>query len=557
MATETVRVPDIGDAGEVEIIELCVAPGDTVAVDDPLVVIESDKASMEVPSTLAGKVVSLAVAVGDQAAEGDVIAEIEVDGDSAGTTGGQEAGGDAEPAAPAEEAAPAREPAPADEASAAPASGASQETVEDVLVPDVGEAAGIEVIEIMVAVGDVVAVDDGLVVLESDKATMEVPSTAAGEVLELALKEGDAVEEGTLVARIRATSSAAAESAPREAAPAVSEPAAPAAARSAPTPTPPAAPSSGASSSATPAAAIYAGPAVRKLARELGVDLARVKGSGDRGRVLKEDVHDFVKRALSGGAGGSAPAASAGAGIPPIPAVDFSKFGEIETVPLSRTMKTGAANLHRSWLNLPHVTQFDDADVTELEIFRRALKPEAERAGVKLTPLPFLMKVAAAALREFPRVGGSFGADGESYVLKRYCHVGFAVDTPEGLLVPVVRDVDRKGVFEIAEEITDLSERARTKKLKPDDMRGGCFSISSLGAIGGRGFTPIVNAPEVAILGVSRLAKQPVWDGEAFVPRDMLPLCLSYDHRAINGAEAGRFLTWYAQALGDVRRLLL
>jgi pyruvate dehydrogenase E2 component (dihydrolipoamide acetyltransferase) len=310
------------------------------------------------------------------------------------------------------------------------------------------------------------------------------------------------------------------------------------------------------SSSATPASAVYAGPAVRKLARELGVDLARVSGSGDKGRVLKEDVHGYVKSALSGS--GAPPATAAGgAGIPPIPPVDFTKFGEIEEVPLSRTMKSGATNLHRSWLNLPHVTQFDDADVTELEIFRKSLKPEAERAGVKLTPLPFLMKVAAAALREFPRVAGSFAADGEHYVLKKYCHVGFAVDTPDGLLVPVVRDVDRKGVFELAEEIGELSERARTKKLKPGDMQGGCFSISSLGGIGGRGFTPIVNAPEVAILGVSRLAKQPVWNGSEFVPRDMLPLCLSYDHKAINGAEAGRFLTWYAQALGDVRRLLL
>ena len=558
MATEQVRIPDIGDAGEVEIIELCVAPGDAVAVDDPLVVIESDKASMEVPSTLAGKVVRLAVAVGDQAGEGDVIAEIEVADAGDGPAAVDDGAGDVDDTGESDA---ARAPAAESSESGGAAKASSDGAVAEVLVPDVGEAAGIEVIEVMVAVGDVVAVDDGLVVLESDKATMEVPSTAAGEVLELALKEGDAVEEGTLVARIRSAEAAAPDAAvSRSAEPA--RPAASAAPAAAPSAAkaPPAAPTtaSAASSSATPAAAIYAGPAVRKLARELGVDLARVKGTGDRGRVLKEDVHGFVKRALTGAVAAGAPeAATAGAGIPAIPPVDFSKFGEIEAVPLSRTMKTGAANLHRSWLNLPHVTQFDDADVTELEVFRRSLKPEAERAGVKLTPLPFLMKVAAAALREFPRVGGSFGADGETYVLKRYCHVGFAVDTPDGLLVPVVRDVDRKGVFELAEEIAELSERARTKKLKPDDMRGGCFSISSLGAIGGRGFTPIVNAPEVAILGVSRLAKQPVWDGAAFVPRDMLPLCLSYDHRAINGAEAGRFLTWYAQALGDVRRLLL
>jgi pyruvate dehydrogenase E2 component (dihydrolipoamide acetyltransferase) len=541
MPTEQVRIPDIGDAGEVEIIELLVAPGDGVAVNDPLVVIESDKASMEVPSTVAGTVLSLAVALGDQCTEGDVIAEVEVVSSDAA------AAPDPEPTPPVPERAAPERVAPDKPAALTPA---GAEVVVDVLVPDIGEASGVEVIEIMVAPGDAVAVDDGLVVLESDKATMEVPSTAAGEVVEVALKEGDAVEEGTLVARIRAAGAAAE---PAAAPPKSSEPAPASTQAPASTPAPATAPPS-----ITPAAAVYAGPAVRKLARELGVDLGRVKGSGDKGRVLKEDVHGHVKAALSGrGAPGPAAATGGGAGIPPIPAMDFSKFGEVEEVTLSRTMKTGASNLHRSWLNLPHVTQFDDADVTELEAFRRSLKPEAERAGVKVTPLPFLMKVAAAALREFPRVGGSFAADGEHYVLKKYCHVGFAVDTPDGLLVPVVRDVDRKGIFELAAEITDLSERARTKKLKPGDMQGGCFSISSLGSIGGRGFTPIVNAPEVAILGVSRLAKQPVWNGAEFVPRDMLPLCLSYDHKAINGAEAGRFLTWYVQALADVRRLIL
>ncbi|MEE4299674.1 MAG: dihydrolipoyllysine-residue acetyltransferase [Pseudomonadales bacterium] len=554
MSIEQVRIPDIGDSGEVEVIELLVAPDDVVAVDDPLIVIESDKASMEVPSTIAGRVVRLAVALGDQCSEGDVIAEIEAAASTAAPERSEATESEAtEPVATEPEATETEASEPDTNASEAAAS----EAVVDVVVPDIGEASGVEVIEIMVAPGDVVAVDDGLVVLESDKATMEVPATAAGEVLEVALKEGDAVEEGALVARIRSADAATAtpesaaapenDAAPKSAA----APAAAPPARPAPPPT-----SASASTSATPAAAVYAGPAVRKLARELGVDLARVAGSGDKGRVLKEDVHGYVKAALAG-APAPAVAGASGTGIPPLPPVDFSKFGEVEEVALSRTMKSGAANLHRSWLNLPHVTQFDDADVTELEAFRKSLKPEAERAGVKLTPLPFLMKVAAAALREFPRVGGSFAADGEHYVLKKYCHVGFAVDTPDGLLVPVVRDVDRKGVFELAAEIADLSERARTKKLAPGDMQGGCFSVSSLGAIGGRGFTPIVNAPEVAILGVSRLAKQPVWNGTEFVPRDMLPLCLSYDHKAINGAEAGRFLSWYARALGDVRRLLL
>jgi len=508
MAAEEIRIPDIGDAGDVEVIELCVAPGDTVAVDDPLIVIESDKASMEVPSTVAGTVEKIAVAVGDTCTEGDLIVVVET-------------GAAAAPAASAEtvsepigEPEQQSEPEPATESSAE----ATVDAVVEVRVPDIGEASGVEVVEIMVAVGDEVAVDDGLVVLESDKATMEVPSTAAGEVLSVDVKEGESVDEGTLVARVRSRSAVATPTEPK--APAAASAPAPTPAPPAPAPEPATAPAAVDDAPATPGAQVYAGPAVRKLARELGVDLGQVTGTGDRGRVLKEDVPGFGKQAPSK----PAAIASGGSGIPPIPEVDFSRFGEIETVPLSRVMKTGAANLHRSWLNLPHVTQFDDADVTELERFRKSVKPDAERAGVKLTPLPFLMKVAAAALQAFPRVAGSFSADGESYVLKRYCHIGFAVDTPDGLLVPVVRDVDRKGVFELAGEIADLSERARTKKLKPDEMRGGCFSISSLGGIGGRGFTPIVNAPEVAILGVSRLSTQPVWNGEAFVPREMLPL---------------------------------
>ena len=548
MAAEEIRIPDIGDAGDVEVIELCVAPGDSVSVDDPLIVIESDKASMEVPSTVAGTVDRIAVAVGDTCTEGDliVVVETEADADAGGDANG-DANGDADAEPDGESA--SEIPSPSD---AAPDQASGIDTVIEVRVPDIGEASGVEVIEIMVAVGDEVAVDDGLVVLESDKATMEVPSTAAGELLSVDVKEGESVDEGTLVARVRSRDAVSAAAVPQAPA-AAGASAASAPAASAPADVPSPVPVASADTPAASGAEVYAGPAVRKLARELGVDLATVMGTGDRGRVLKEDVHGFVKQALSR----PTAATSGGAGIPPIPEVDFARFGEIETVPLSRVMKTGAANLHRSWLNLPHVTQFDDADVTELERFRKSVKPDAERAGVKLTPLPFLMKVAAAALTAFPRVGGAFSSDGEHYVLKRYCHIGFAVDTPDGLLVPVVRDVDRKGVFELAAEIADLSERARTKKLKPDEMRGGCFSISSLGGIGGRGFTPIVNAPEVAILGVSRLSTQPVWNGEAFVPREMLPLALSYDHRAINGAEAGRFLTWYVQALSDVRRLML
>jgi pyruvate dehydrogenase E2 component (dihydrolipoamide acetyltransferase) len=547
-------------------------------VDDALVVIESDKASLEVPSPVAGVVRGLKLKVGDRCGEGDAVAEVETEDEA----GGEEAAGsdsgrpDSEDEAGRDET--EAEPAEDGEASSAgggkSAAGDEREggtRIVDVTVPDVGDASDVAVVEVMVAAGDTVEADDGLVALESDKATMEVPAPVGGRVVSVEVGEGDAVTEGTLVARIETRETGAGDAGDGAGATRKSEQAAEAAEKPSEAPEPEPARGDGERErAAAPAeadgereaepaeggAAVYAGPAVRRLARELGVDLRRVEGSGARGRIVKEDVHGHVKRALGGGAGAGGPAAT-GAGIPPIPAVDFSRFGEVERQPLSRIMRTGAANLHRSWLNVPHVTQHDEVDVTELEAFRRSLKGEAEQRGVKLTPLPFLMKAAAAALAEFPRVNGSFDPDGEHYVLKRYCHVGFAVDTPDGLLVPVIRDVDRKGVWTLAEEIADLSERARRQRLKPDEMRGGCFSISSLGAIGGTGFTPIVNAPEVAILGVSRLTRKPVWDGEGFVPRELLPLSLSYDHRALNGAEAGRFLTAYGRLLGDLRRLLL
>ncbi|MCC5886823.1 MAG: dihydrolipoyllysine-residue acetyltransferase [Gammaproteobacteria bacterium] len=591
MSIEKVRIPDIGDVSEVEVIELCVAEGDQIAVDDALLVIESDKASMEVPSTRAGKVLRLTVAVGDTCAEGDVIAEIEVDSEETDSETDSEADAEADAEAAGDE---TQAEAKSDDESAAgdadedseapeddvqeddersgssPAAGATKEaeteTVE-VRVPDVGDADEVVVVEVMVAAGDEVEAEAGLVALESDKATMEVPAPKSGKVVSVEVKEGDTVGEGTLIARLEVAGARAAGSAggkakrsesadrkdkPEPAASGSSKPVAEP--KPKPKPAPSREPEKGeAGEAADPAGAqVYAGPAVRRLARELGVKLAEVKGSGAKGRILKEDVHAFVKTRMQ------APAAAAtGAAIPAIPEVDFSRFGAIETRPLSRIMRAGASNLHRSWLNVPHVTQHDEADVTALEVLRKELKPEAERAGVKLTPLPFIMKAVQAALVQFPRFNGSFAGDGENYVFKQYFHIGFAVDTPEGLLVPVIRDVDRKGIYALSAEIADLSERARNLKLKPDEMRGGCMSISSLGNIGGTGFTPIVNAPEVAILGVSRLTRKPVWQDDAFVPRDMLPLSLSYDHRAINGAEAGRFMTWLCQALGDIRRLLL
>ena len=450
--------------------------------------------------------------------------------------------------------------------------------LKEALVPDIGDFTGIPVIEILVAVGDTVARDQGLVTLESDKATMEVPAPFAGVVRELKVKLGDNLSEGSVVALIEASDAAAAPAtaAPVPAAPAPVAPPASAPATPAPTPTAAAqAPAASVPTSAAPMGAglppvrfeadavlpekiPYASPAVRLFARELGVDLARVTGSARGGRISKEDVQQFVKSALQGGAGGGA-AAPMGGGLNllPWPKIDFSKFGEIETRELSRIKKISGANLARNWAMIPHVTQHDDADITDLEDLRVALNKENEKAGIKLTMLAFLMKAVTSALQKYPDFNASLDADGGTLVLKKYFHVGFAADTPNGLVVPVVRDVDKKGVIQIAQETGELAKKARDGKLGPAEMSGGCFSISSLGGIGGTSFTPIVNAPEVAILGVSKSAIKPVWDGKQFAPRLILPLSLSYDHRVIDGASAARFTAYLAQLLADMRRVLL
>ena len=426
---------------------------------------------------------------------------------------------------------------------------------ETVKVPDIGGGDGVEVIELCVAAGDEVDEGDSLIVLESDKASMEVPAPYSGKVLEMLIKVGDAASEGTAIAKMQRSgdsstpSAEATTTADEKSQQAPAQDAAPAKTESqqraaAPESAPAATPGNGDT--------VYAGPAVRKLAREFGISLDQVSGTGPRGRVVKEDLHAYVKTLTA-----AKPAAGAGAGIPAIPEVDFSQFGEIEVEPLSKLHKLTAANMHRSWLNLPHVTQFDDADITELEAFRSDMKAEAQAKGVKLTPLPFLLKAAAAALRLNPKFNASLSADGENMVYKKYVHIGIAVDTPAGLMVPVIRDVDKKSLWELAAETAELAEKAKARKLKPADMQGGCFTISSLGNIGGTGFTPIINAPEVAILGVSKLDIKPVWDGSAFQPRKMLPLSLSYDHRAINGADAGKFFTELGQLLADIRRILL
>lgn len=531
----TISVPDIGGSENVDVIEVCVKPGQVVKEGESLIVLESDKASMEIPSPASGTVVRLIVKEGDKVSAGNPILVLTGEASSA--------------SAPKVDAAPA--PAPA-----APAAATSEL---DLVVPDIGGAENVDVIEVCVSPGAEIKEGDSLIVLESDKASMEVPAPAAGKVISVAIKEGDKVSKGALIGKLQVSGgSAPVASAP---APAASAPA-PTASAAVPAPSvqssvakaPEPAPAAEGSGSAAEA---YAGPAVRKLARQLGVNLGEVKATGPRGRIVKDDVRNFVKNVMAERAKGGSATVTSGSGIPPIPAVDFAQFGEIELVKMSKIKKVTAANMARNWLNVPHVTQFDDVDITDLEAFRKAMKDDADRAGVKLTPLPFLLKACAAALKAEPAFNVSLHADGEHIVQKKYIHIGMAVDTPNGLVVPVIRNVDQKGLFELAAEATALAKKARDGKLLPKEMQGGCFTISSLGAIGGTGFTPIVNAPEVAILGVSRADIKPVWDGKAFVPRLMLPLCLSYDHRAINGGDAGRFLTYLGSLLSEVRRLLL
>ncbi|MDG2035529.1 MAG: 2-oxo acid dehydrogenase subunit E2 [Pseudomonadales bacterium] len=442
--------------------------------------------------------------------------------------------------------------APIEVASQPASTGAPVTSTLSVPVPDLGGADKVELIELLVGVGERISEGDGIVVMESDKASMELPSPVTGVITALHVKEGDSLAEGDLVAEVEVIESTV-ESAPAAPAPAVQ------AEVKAPAPvvenTPkPAAPSKASEEVPTGDRRrkndVHAGPAVRKLARELGVDLSRVKGTGPRDRVAKEDLHNFVKKVVS-------EPQSIGGAIPQVPAVDFAQFGEVDIQPMSKLHKLTAANMHRSWLNVPHVTQFDEADITELEIFRKSLKSEMERRGIKITPLPFLMKAAAAALSANPAFNASLSADGESIVYKKYINIGMAVDTPAGLMVPVIRDVDKKGIWELSEEILELATKAKERKLKPAEMQGGCFTISSLGGIGGTGFTPIVNTPEVGILGVSKLAIKPGYVDGNLEPRKMLPVSLSYDHRAVNGGDAGRFLTFISAALSDVRRLVL
>ncbi|MDT0593521.1 dihydrolipoyllysine-residue acetyltransferase [Glaciecola petra] len=542
-ATIEVTVPDIGDATDVEIIELLVNVGDTVAEEDGLITLETDKATMDVPAPQAGKVVAMAVGVGDKVSEGSLVLTLEVTSDAG---------------APTEAQAEVQATPKAESVSVAPTSA----SVIEVTVPDIGDANDVDIIEVLVNEGDAVAEEDGLITLETDKATMDVPAPQAGKVVSLKVKVGDKVSEGSLVLTLEVAGQAKAAPAPSvaaeqsiKAAP-TAAPSAPAAQKAPPVPHHPSA------AKISKTGRVYASPSVRRLAREFGVDLSAVSGSGRKSRILKEDVQSYVKYELSRpkmSPGSNVSEGSGGLQVLPPPKVDFAKFGEVEEVPLTRIQKLSGPNLHRNWVTIPHVTQFEEADITELEAFRKEQNQIAEKRklGVKITPLVFMMKAVADALKAYPTFNSSLSASGESLVMKKYFHIGIAVDTPGGLVVPVVKDVDKKGVLEISRELTEISMKARDGKLKAADMQGSCFTISSLGGIGGTAFTPIVNAPDVAILGVSKSEIKPKWNGKDFAPRLMLPLSLSYDHRVIDGALAARFAVHLADCLGDIRRILL
>ncbi|MFY1050198.1 dihydrolipoyllysine-residue acetyltransferase [Ectopseudomonas khazarica] len=547
-SVQDVHVPDIGSDAKGKVIEIMVKVGDSIEADQSLLTLESDKASMEIPAPAAGVVEALLVKLDDEIGTGDLILKLKVEGAAPAAAAAQ-------PAAAKAEAAPAAAPA----AAAAP----TGSSVQDVHVPDIGSSAKGKVIEIMVKAGDSIEADQSLLTLESDKASMEIPAPAAGVVEALLVKLDDEIGTGDLILKLKVAGSAPAAApaqasqevhrVPEGAAPEVAAEVRAIASLSA-------AAAEVANAPKRDGAKVHAGPAVRQLARDFGVELADIAGTGPKGRILKEDVQVHVKAMMQKAKAApqaAAAAATGGAGIPPIPTVDFSKFGEIEEVPMTRLMQVGAANLHRSWLNVPHVTQFESADITDLEAFRVAQKAVAEKAGVKLTVLPLLLKSCAHLLKELPDFNSSLAPSGKAIIRKKYVNIGFAVDTPDGLLVPVIKNVDQKSLLQLAGEAAELADKARKKKLSADDMQGACFTISSLGHIGGTGFTPIVNAPEVAILGVSKASMQPVWDGKAFQPRLMLPLSLSYDHRVINGAAAARFTLRLSQLLADIRTILL
>ena len=598
MSKETIRVPDVGSSDPVDVIEVSVKKGDSVEAEDTIVVLESDKASVEVPCPKAGTVLELLVKAGDRVKEGDPLLELDTEagaddqasdnGDSGESASADNEQDDSEPDKSGSEGKGSGESesggsGPAREDSVA-SKGGGETREQTIPAPDLGDIDEAEIIELSVSEGDTVEAEQTILVLESDKASLEIPSPAAGTVKKLLVKTGDKITSGTELMVLETTGGGEDESSddqPAEQKSGDSKPgdSKPGESKSGESKSGGSGPAreqseetsqssetstgkettgigehpakSGAAAAGRPSRNVHAGPAVRKLARETGVDLGAVPPSGPKDRILKEDVHAHIKQRME------QPAAAGGGGAPDLPEIDFSEFGPVEREELNKLRKVAARNLHRSWVTIPHVTQFDEADITELEAFRKSQNKALEKEGVKLTMLAFLVQACARALRKFPRVNSSLEPSGEALILKDYVHIGIAVDTPNGLVVPVLRDADKKGLSQIATEIGELAAKARDRKLSPADMKGATFSISSLGGIGGTAFTPIVNWPEVAILGVSRSDTKPVWDGNAFQPRLMLPLSFSYDHRVIDGADAARFTTYLSGLLGDMRRALL
>ncbi len=525
MEVKDITIPDIGGAENVDVIEVFVSPGDEIAVDDSLLTLESEKASMEIPSPYSGKVQELKVHVGDKVSEGSLILTLQVTGESAVT----------------------ETPVTKQQSNTQETKVTESTTTQAIKVPDIGGAEKVDVIDVMIKVGDSIAVDDSLITLESEKASMDIPAVIAGKVTELSIKVGDKISEGDTICMVEVASTEATPPAQKKSVDAPKQPEK----NITPVPVKPVTSEVKQQTNTGAKSFVHASPSVRRIAREFGVDLDKVTGSGRKNRILKEDVQQYVKSALQQG-----PSAS-GLQLAPGPKVDFSKFGEIETQPLNKIKKLTGQNVHRSWVTVPHVTQFDEADITDLENFRQANKSDPQLNGAKLTPLVFIMKSVVKCLKKLPKFNSSLDANGENLIVKKYFHIGVAVDTPNGLVVPVVRDVDQKSLFELASELGVISTKARDKKLMPNDMQGGCFTISSLGGIGGTAFTPIINTPEVAILGVSRSKMQPVYLDNEFVPRLIMPFSLSYDHRVIDGADAARFTSLLAKCLSDIRQLLL
>ncbi len=533
MATKEIKVPDLGGADEVEVIEILVSEGDTITIDDALITMEGDKASMDMPAPQAGVVKSIKVKVGDKISENDLVLVLETEADSKPES--------------KEESTEKTSDKTDDTAKKSADSGATQ--TQEIKIPDLSGAENVDVIELLVEPGSKVEKDDSLITLEGDKASMDVPAPMSGLLKSFKLKVGDKVNQGDALAIMEVSAGEAQpeskpesseakeknqedrekDKKPDEKIPDITE------------------------ATHTNGDTVHAGPAVRRMARELGVDLHKVKGTGNKGRVVKEDIHKYVKSALAS----SGATVTSGLNVAAAPKVDFSKFGETEVQKLSKIKRLTGVNTHRSWVTVPHVTQFDEADITGMEAFRKAKKEEAAKQGYKLTPLVFMMKAAVKCLQDLPSFNASLDETGENLILKKYFNIGVAVDTPNGLVVPVIRDVDKKGLYELSKELRDISTKAREKGLMPNEMSGSCFTISSLGGIGGTAFTPIVNTPDVAILGVSKSKMSPVWNGKSFEPRLMLPLSLSYDHRVIDGAQAARFTSLLSQYLSDIRELLL